>query len=94
MEHTLRACETNPMKGESKACAISNKSMVDFARKILGLNTNIEVLATHWLTKSNAARLQNYTITEAPERISTLKLIRYHTMPMERVYVALPPALS
>ncbi|XP_027173563.1 BURP domain protein USPL1-like [Coffea eugenioides] len=81
MEHTLRACETKPMKGESKACATSYESLVDFARKILGLNTDIEVLSTHRLVKSNAARLQNYTITEAPKRISTLNMVGCHSMP-------------
>lgn len=81
MENTLRACEAKPIKGESKACATSYESLVDFARKNLGLNTNIEVLSTHGLAKSNAAGLQNYTIIEAPERIPTLKMIRCHTMP-------------
>ncbi|XP_027173717.1 BURP domain protein USPL1-like [Coffea eugenioides] len=81
MEDTLRACETKPIKGESKACATSYESLVDFARMILGLNTDIEVLSTHHLAKSNAARLQNYTITEAPERISNPKMVSCHTMP-------------
>nr|XP_027100883.1 BURP domain protein USPL1-like [Coffea arabica] len=81
MEDTLRACETKPIKGKSKACATSYESLVDFARMILGLNTDIEVLSTHHLAKSNAARLQNYTITEAPERISNPKMVSCHTMP-------------
>ncbi|KAL3534548.1 hypothetical protein ACH5RR_003009 [Cinchona calisaya] len=80
MENTLGACEAKPIEGETKICATSYETLIDFARKILGLETNIKVLSTHRPMRSNSAVLQNYTITEAPERISTPKMVACHTM--------------
>ncbi|KAI3446095.1 hypothetical protein Pfo_002760 [Paulownia fortunei] len=61
MEDTLRQCETKHIKGETKLCATSWESMLDFTKMILGSETEIKVLSTTHLTQSNT-HLQKYTI--------------------------------
>ncbi|KAJ6385874.1 hypothetical protein OIU77_028944 [Salix suchowensis] len=46
MEYTLTLCEVEPMEGETKVCATSLESMLDFARATFGLDTRPkEILA-------------------------------------------------
>ncbi|CDO97066.1 unnamed protein product [Coffea canephora] len=54
MEDTLRQCEIAPIKGDTKFCATSYESMINFAREILGSEANIQVLSTIHLTRSVA----------------------------------------
>ncbi|KAG6711607.1 hypothetical protein I3842_05G063200 [Carya illinoinensis] len=68
MEYTLRQCETEPIKGETKICATSMESLLDFTRGILGSNSDFQVLTTSHLTKSNTL-FQNYTFLKMPEEI-------------------------
>ncbi|KAK2988567.1 hypothetical protein RJ640_016427 [Escallonia rubra] len=80
MEDTIRQCEIPPIIGETKFCATSLESMVDFTRDIFGLDSQIKVLSTNHLTKSSTL-LQNYTVLEAPREISAWKMVACHTMP-------------
>lgn len=80
MEDTLRQCAIDPMKGETKFCATSYESMLNFGREILGSETNINVLSTIHLTKS-AAGIREYTIIKVPQQISASKMVACHTMP-------------
>ncbi|KAF5443966.1 hypothetical protein F2P56_036479, partial [Juglans regia] len=80
MEDTLRQCENEPIKGETKFCATSLESMLDFASGTLGLDSNFRVLTTSHLTKSTTL-LQNYTFLKTPEEIPAPMMVACHTMP-------------
>ncbi|XP_023531754.1 BURP domain protein USPL1-like [Cucurbita pepo subsp. pepo] len=80
VKETLEQCELKPIKGETKFCATSMESMVNFVRTAFGPKTHYEVLTTSHLTKSNV-HLQNYTFIEAPEEIAAPRLVACHTMP-------------
>ncbi|KAL5790894.1 hypothetical protein ACOSQ2_005782 [Xanthoceras sorbifolium] len=81
MEHTLNQCETRPIKGETKFCATSLESMLDFAHTILGLESDFKVLSTTHL-RNSATIYQNYTVLEVPRQISAPKVVvACHTMP-------------
>ncbi|KAJ7967340.1 BURP domain-containing protein [Quillaja saponaria] len=80
MEDTLRECESKPIKGETKFCATSLESMLDFTHSIFGLMSQFNVLSTIHLTKSST-NFQNYTFLDIPEEISAPKIVACHTMP-------------
>ncbi|GFQ00967.1 burp domain-containing protein 3 [Phtheirospermum japonicum] len=80
MEDTLRQCETDTIEGETKLCATSYESMLDFAKSILGSKTEIEILSTSPLTRSGSDLLQKYTIMGIRE-IKAPKTVSCHTMP-------------
>ncbi|XAR59530.1 hypothetical protein NMG60_11015394 [Bertholletia excelsa] len=80
MEDTLRQCKIKPIKGETKFCATSLESMLDFVHGIFGLETKVEALSTKHLTESTTL-LQNYTVLENPEEIPAPKMVACHTMP-------------
>ncbi|KAI3448046.1 hypothetical protein Pfo_004711 [Paulownia fortunei] len=79
MEETLEECERKPIKGETKICATSLESMLDFIQMIFGSETPTKSFSTTHLTQSNAL-LQKYTIMGIQE-ISAPKLVACHTMP-------------
>ncbi|KAI8027156.1 BURP domain-containing protein BNM2A [Camellia lanceoleosa] len=74
MESTLRQCEVKPIKGESKTCAISLESMLDFVGAMLALEGEFKVVSTIHFTESTTI-LQNYIILSGP------KMVACHTMP-------------
>lgn len=81
MKDTLKECETKPLKGETKFCATSLESMLDFTRGIMGLEYSpFQVLSTSHLTKSTKL-YQNYTFLKMPEEIPAPKMVACHTMP-------------
>ncbi|CAK7329721.1 unnamed protein product [Dovyalis caffra] len=80
MEYTLGQCELEPMEGETKFCATSLESMLDFAQTTFGLDTKVKALTTNHLRKPVPA-LKNYTILEDPKEILAPKMIGCHTMP-------------
>lgn len=80
MKNTLRQCENKPIKGETKFCATSLESMLDFTRTIFGLGVQSKVLATTHLTKSNT-HIQNYTVLEIPQEVPAPKMVACHTKP-------------
>eukprot|EP00253_Pinus_taeda_P000984 PITA_00984 len=59
MKHTLEECENPAISGESKFCATSLESMIDYSIFTLGTN-DVKVLAT------NVRKGQQYTITGFP----------------------------
>ncbi|KAH7575448.1 hypothetical protein JRO89_XS02G0114500 [Xanthoceras sorbifolium] len=79
IEHTLRNCEIAPMEGETKLCATSLESMLDFAHEILGLDSDIEVLSTTHLRNSRSI-YQNYTVLEAPKELQAPNFVACHSM--------------
>ncbi|KAK9691097.1 hypothetical protein RND81_09G175800 [Saponaria officinalis] len=81
MENTLRGCEVKPIKGETKFCATSLESMLDFVQDMLGETIRIQVLSTKNLGKSNINVLKNYTIVDAPKEVYAPKMVACHTMP-------------
>jgi len=80
MGDTLRQCETEPIKGETKFCPTSLESMLDFTHGILGSNTPFTVVATAHLTNSTT-HFQNYTILNEPKEVFAPKMVACHTMP-------------
>ncbi|CAK7329716.1 unnamed protein product [Dovyalis caffra] len=80
MEDTLKGCEIKPIKGETKFCATSLKSMLGFVQGIFGLESQLEVVSTTYLTKSSIL-FQNYTILEVPKEVPAPKMVACHTMP-------------
>lgn len=80
VEYTLKQCELESIKGETKFCATSLKSMLDFATKMLGGDTHLKVLTTTRLSNSTIL-LQNYTILEEPRETMAAKMVACHSMP-------------
>ncbi|KAL9670390.1 hypothetical protein QQ045_007941 [Rhodiola kirilowii] len=80
MKETLTQCEIPPIKLETKSCATSLESLLDFTRDVLGSDARIMVLTTKHLTKSDTL-LQKYTITDEPKAIPSLRMVGCHTMP-------------
>lgn len=80
VEYTLKQCELESIKGETKFCATSLKSMLDFATKMLGGDTQLKVLTTTRLSNSTIL-LQNYTILEEPRETVAAKMVTCHSMP-------------
>lgn len=79
MENTLRQCESKPIMGETKLCATSLESMLDFAKMILGSESKIKIHSTNHLSESNTL-FQKYTIMGI-EEIPAPKMVACHTMP-------------
>lgn len=80
MEETLSHCERKPIKGETKSCATSLESLLDFTHSIFGMDSNFSLLTTTHLTNLSA-HLQNYTILKVPQEIGASKMVACHTMP-------------
>ncbi|XP_021731620.1 BURP domain-containing protein BNM2A-like isoform X1 [Chenopodium quinoa] len=81
MEDTLRQCIIiKPILGETKFCATSLESMLDFVHKIFGPTTKFKALSTQNFAKSGSI-LQNYTVVDEPKEILAPKMIACHTMP-------------
>lgn len=80
MENALRQCEIEPIKGETKFCATSIESMLEFAQKIFGLESHVETLSTRHLTALRST-LQRYIIAAEPQQIWAPKTVACHTMP-------------
>ncbi|PON76851.1 BURP domain containing protein [Parasponia andersonii] len=80
MQYTLRTCELEPIKGETKFCATSLDSMLDFTSGVFDLERDFSVVTTTFLTNSSTS-FQNYTILEVPKEILSSKMVACHTMP-------------
>ncbi|KAH7517831.1 hypothetical protein FEM48_Zijuj09G0106000 [Ziziphus jujuba var. spinosa] len=79
IEDTLRQCEIEPIKGETKSCVTSLESMLDFARSVFGLNSDFNLVATTYHGNSNI-RFQNYTILEVPKENLASEMVACHSM--------------
>ncbi|KAJ1427445.1 BURP domain [Sesbania bispinosa] len=71
---------TKIMQEETKFCATSLESLLDFARYMFGSNSQFKVLTTTHLTNSTVPSLQNYTISEV-KKISVPNIIGCHPLP-------------
>ncbi|GMN67196.1 hypothetical protein TIFTF001_036258 [Ficus carica] len=89
MEDTLRMCEDPPLKGETKFCATSLESMLDFTLRVFGIgysdHDNYPTFLTstfHSTSESESiVSFQNYTILETPKAILTSQMVGCHAMP-------------
>ncbi|PON84903.1 BURP domain containing protein [Trema orientale] len=80
MEYTLTQCQLEPIKGETRFCATTLESMLDFASDTFGSGVRFRVLTTTHL-KNPTALLQNYTVLGEPKEIVAQRMIGCHTMP-------------
>jgi hypothetical protein len=80
MEDTLEQCEAAPIKGETKLCATSLESMLDFVHSIMDSWANLNVLTTTHPTMSNALT-QNYAILRVSKEIFAPKWVACHPLP-------------
>lgn len=84
VKETLQQCELKPIMGETKFCATSMESMLDFVATALGggPKSSPKLLTTsHDLNKHSNVRFQNYTFVGAPKEIAAPRLVACHTMP-------------
>jgi len=81
VEEALMSCEGSAIKGETKFCATSLESMLDFAQQTLGGmgNKHIKVLSTTHLIRSGTL-LQNYTVIGEPEEVKAPRQVACHTI--------------
>ncbi|KAJ4830472.1 hypothetical protein Tsubulata_003403 [Turnera subulata] len=84
MEDALRQCESEPIRGETKFCATSLESMLDFVSDMIGQESRFQVLVTRHLadsssSSSNSGLVKNYTIIEATKEMSPSKMVACHT---------------
>ncbi|KAK6240565.1 hypothetical protein SCA6_005954 [Theobroma cacao] len=81
MEDTLQKCEIAPGKGETKTCATSLESMVDFVSGAFkGAPQDTRFVTTTHPTMSTAS-LQNYRVLETPKEIKSFRKVACHPMP-------------
>ncbi|MFQ6625766.1 hypothetical protein Gotur_005759, partial [Gossypium turneri] len=80
VKDTIRKCELEPVKGETKICATSLESMLEFVRNALGPDVDFELISTNHPTMTTPI-LQSYTITEPPREIKSPKKVACHPLP-------------
>ena len=81
VEFTLGACELKHRKGETKFCATSKESMIDFVSYMFRQDSQyFRAYSTSYLTKSTTL-LQNYTILEVSKEIAAPNMVGCHIMP-------------
>lgn len=86
MEDTLRECEMEPIEGETKLCATSLESMLDFVSQIMDSKTEFQGLSTKQLMIISSDHdhhhdLKNYTVLDEPREVKATKMVACHTMP-------------
>ncbi|XP_029127520.1 protein RAFTIN 1B isoform X2 [Cajanus cajan] len=80
MSGTLDQCEAEPINGETKTCATSLESMLEFVGTILGSEVKYNILTTSY-PKTPSDSLQKYTILEISEDINAPKWVACHPQP-------------
>jgi len=80
MEDTLQQCEATPITGETKLCATSLESMLDFVHSIMGSWANLNVLTTKHPTMSTALT-QNYDVLRVSKELYAPKWVACHPLP-------------
>ena len=80
MRETLEQCQAEPVAGESKICANSVESMIEFVDKIIGSDSKHNILTTSHPSPS-AVPLQKYTILKVSDDISAPKWVSCHPLP-------------
>ena len=83
MRNTLAHCEAQPIQGETKTCATSLESLLDFVHALFGPQSDFNVLSTRYLKRSsiNNILVQNYTVVAIIEEMWPSKMIACHKMP-------------
>ena len=91
MDDTLGGCENPPVKGETKFCATSFESMLDFTLHAFGMDNSdhdyndLTLLTStfHSRTDQSESKIsfQNYTILETPKAVLSLNMVACHVMP-------------
>lgn len=81
MEDTLQKCEHEAGKGETKTCATSLESMVDFVSGALNVAPQDSRFVTTTHPTMTTASLQNYNVLEAPKEIKSVRKVACHPMP-------------
>lgn len=79
MRGTLEQCEAEPTTGETKICANSLESMLEFVNKVIGSDAKHEILTTSYPSPS-AAPLQKYTILKVSCDIDAPKWVACHPL--------------
>ncbi|CAJ1933477.1 unnamed protein product [Sphenostylis stenocarpa] len=80
MRETLLECEGEPITGETKICATSLESMLEFVGTTIGSETKRNLLTTSLPTASGVP-LQKFTILEVSEDINAPKWVACHPLP-------------
>ncbi|KAL5562641.1 hypothetical protein UlMin_032388 [Ulmus minor] len=80
MEDTLRQCETQSIKGETKFCATSFESMIDFTRGVFGLDESRFSAVTTTYLSNLSTTFQNFTILDVQELLAS-KMVTCHVKP-------------
>ncbi|XP_020993043.2 BURP domain-containing protein 13 isoform X2 [Arachis duranensis] len=78
MRGTIEQCEAGTITGETKICANSLESMLEFVHNIIGSEEKHNI---HTTTPSSGAPLQKYTILKISEDIYAPKWVACHPMP-------------
>ncbi|XP_022762236.1 BURP domain-containing protein 5-like [Durio zibethinus] len=81
MEDTIKKCEYAPGKGETKTCATSLESMVDFVSGAFKVGPQDTRFITTTHPTMSTASLQNYRVLEAPKEIKSFRKVACHPMP-------------
>ncbi|XVF20647.1 hypothetical protein REPUB_Repub12eG0019400 [Reevesia pubescens] len=80
VKDTLRRCEVEPAKGETKICATSPESMLEFLRNAFGPEIDLKLISTSHPTMIKPI-LQSYTVSEPPQEIESTKKVACHPLP-------------
>ncbi|XVF18961.1 hypothetical protein REPUB_Repub11eG0069200 [Reevesia pubescens] len=80
VQDTLRKCELDAAKGETKICATSFEILHGFLRKAFGPEVDFKFISTSHPTMTTPT-LQNYTILEPPREIQSAKKVACHPLP-------------
>lgn len=80
IEGTIATCESPAVKGETKYCATSVESMLDFVVETFRVSDPPPTLASSVFRTEHREEYQNYTIWESPEEIRLSKMVGCHTL--------------
>ncbi|KAL1324132.1 hypothetical protein AAHE18_13G066000 [Arachis hypogaea] len=78
MRGTIEQCEAGTITGETKICANSLESMLEFVHNIIGSEEKHNI---HTTSPSSGAPLQEYTILKISEDIYAPKWVACHPLP-------------
>ncbi|KAL1361967.1 hypothetical protein HN51_010271 [Arachis hypogaea] len=78
MRGTIEQCEAGTITGETKICANSLESMLEFVHNIIGSEEKHNI---HTTTPSSGAPLQKYTILKISQDIYAPKWVACHPLP-------------
>ncbi|MBA0757635.1 hypothetical protein Gotri_020720 [Gossypium trilobum] len=80
VQDTLIKCELEAAQGETKICATSLESLLDFLSNAFGPEVDFKFISTRH-PKITTPIFQNYTVLESPREIESPKKVACHPMP-------------